>query len=330
MVVIFSTIIENHSNFIIDWLNFFGIPNRRINSEDLTDVTRIDFQKKIIFFANQPPLDLNKITVAWYRKWNSFSVDHYAIPYESVQIKNEMISELKEISTWIFNYLTLFRNCSWISNPLNVKMNNKLFNLELAKKIGLKTPKFSIETDKKCVSDISVKKQIITKPIKDSAPLVIDKDTYQKSFTTKVTESFLQKVTCSTFFPSFIQDQISKSIEVRTIFFSDECFSTGIINQSDTGEKDIYDVKYNLGFKQSSLTYFSYKLPKNVENKIIQLMKTIGLNYGAIDFLIDKAGNIFFLEMNPLGQFMGYSIQGEHNIERKMALWLKTQYNEKK
>jgi D-alanine-D-alanine ligase-like ATP-grasp enzyme len=33
-------------------------------------------------------------------------------------------------------------------------------------------------------------------------------------------------------------------------------------------------------------------------------MSTLGLAYGAIDFRVDPGGQIYFLEVNPAGQFL--------------------------
>jgi len=47
-----------------------------------------------------------------------------------------------------------------------------------------------------------------------------------------------------------------------------------------------------------------YTLPEDVEQKTLGLMDALGLNYGALDFIVTPAGDHVFLEVNPAGEFM--------------------------
>jgi glutathione synthase/RimK-type ligase-like ATP-grasp enzyme len=45
------------------------------------------------------------------------------------------------------------------------------------------------------------------------------------------------------------------------------------------------------------------KIRPLIMERCIQLVKSLGLRYGAIDFVIDKRDNLFFLEVNPSGDW---------------------------
>lgn len=44
-----------------------------------------------------------------------------------------------------------------------------------------------------------------------------------------------------------------------------------------------------------------YQLPDELADKCVKLLKRLGLLYGAIDFVVDRKGTHWFLEINPMG-----------------------------
>jgi D-alanine-D-alanine ligase-like ATP-grasp enzyme len=47
-----------------------------------------------------------------------------------------------------------------------------------------------------------------------------------------------------------------------------------------------------------------YTLPEPVSERVLRLMDALGLNYGALDFIVTPQGRHVFLEVNPAGEFM--------------------------
>ena len=45
------------------------------------------------------------------------------------------------------------------------------------------------------------------------------------------------------------------------------------------------------------------KLRPLIVERCVQLIKSLGLKYGAIDFVIDNSDNVVFLEVNPTGDW---------------------------
>ena len=52
------------------------------------------------------------------------------------------------------------------------------------------------------------------------------------------------------------------------------------------------------------MTYEECKLSKDIEDSLLRLNKYYNLNYSAIDLIQDKNGDIYFLELNPNGQYL--------------------------
>jgi hypothetical protein len=72
----------------------------------------------------------------------------------------------------------------------------------------------------------------------------------------------------------------------------------------------------------------SIELPTNVEESILKFMKTIGLSYGRLDFLIDRGPTWWFLEVNPNGQFGWLDPQNSRGIYSAVAAAAECRENE--
>lgn len=64
-----------------------------------------------------------------------------------------------------------------------------------------------------------------------------------------------------------------------------------------------------------------YCLPKNIEQKIHLLMQSLDLNSGSLDF-IKSGSKYYFLEVNPVGQFLGMSVLCNYLLEKEIAEYL--------
>ena len=49
------------------------------------------------------------------------------------------------------------------------------------------------------------------------------------------------------------------------------------------------------------------KLPSMVQNNLLCLLAEIGLRYSAPEFLVDKNNNYIFIDLNPCGDWLGFS-----------------------
>ncbi|MEZ4456069.1 MAG: hypothetical protein R2882_05895 [Gemmatimonadales bacterium] len=54
----------------------------------------------------------------------------------------------------------------------------------------------------------------------------------------------------------------------------------------------------------NNVPYRPHELPLEVQERILLLMRRLGLEYGAIDFRLTPEGEYVFLEINPAGQFL--------------------------
>ncbi len=72
----------------------------------------------------------------------------------------------------------------------------------------------------------------------------------------------------------------------------------------DDGVKEIEQVRdWRVGQLLGRIHFDQYRLPRYMAAKCVALVKRMGLAFGAIDLVMDKAGKLWFLEINPNGQW---------------------------
>jgi len=119
-----------------------------------------------------------------------------------------------------------------------------------------------------------------------------------------------------TFPVSFCQKLIEKKFEIRAFLLVDTFYSMAIFNDEIDGRNN-----------QKESRRVPFKLPENIEIKLLKLLKKLNYNFASIDLLSDGE-SLYFLELNPVGQFGNLSHECNYNLDREIALILKKE-NEK-
>lgn len=65
-----------------------------------------------------------------------------------------------------------------------------------------------------------------------------------------------------------------------------------------------------------------FLLPKKYEKPIHRLMVKLGLKTGSLDFIVNKDGQLIFLEVNPVGQFGMVSELCNYSLYHKFASFI--------
>lgn len=93
-----------------------------------------------------------------------------------------------------------------------------------------------------------------------------------------------------------IQQRLRKVYEVRLTVVGGRMFAARIDAGSDRARED-----WRSDYQH--LTYRPTGVPVTAIGPIRQMMQTLGLRFGALDFVVDDAGRWVFLEVNPGGQW---------------------------
>ena len=316
ILIISNSSHESTTDYVIDWLISSSTPFIRLNSEDVIEkkiATKICVHSNSITIANQT-INLDDINVVWYRRW--YNYDNVTISPKNGH-ERKLLQELYNEADAILNYLGFaLEKSKWLNHPFSNQLHNKLNALRQAHLLGISIPDTLLTNKKEVLVDFykKNKNKIITKPIGDPRAFFDKEMNVYKAYTEPLTKEFIDGLN-DDFFVSLFQSTIKAEYEVRTFYLDGEFFSTAILNSSET------DIKLSVR-RDEKIKMISYNLPIDLKSKLDKLMKKLDLNSGSIDMLKTEEGEFFFIEVNPVGQFLGYGTQNNYKLEKKVSDWL--------
>lgn len=239
-------------------------------------------------------LDLNEVSAVWYRRIAM-----------GMRIPNTMEAQLREASVkesraTIEGMIASIKGFHLDRVP-NIRLaDNKQLQLQVAREIGLETPYTLITNNPQAVKEFAAQcKQGIIAKMLSSFAVYDEKGEELVVFTNPVTDADLDNLDGLRFCPMTFQEKVPKALELRTTIVGERIFTAAVDSQRLQGAK--------FDWRRQGLTLLncweSYNLPQDIEQKLLQLMKYFGLNYGAIDIIVEPDGRHVFLEVNPVGEF---------------------------
>lgn len=299
MILIISNSKEGATECVIEWLYKMDKKFIRVNEHEVFEIKV--HHKKIVLESDFNSFFLDDISSVWYRRGG--------IRFKRLQYSNPAVHlHMNEVQHWLEDYVdTVLASKRHINKQTNSKVN-KLVVLKKAVAAGLDVPHYYLSDN---TADVQFGETIV-KPISGNPVLEnIKKDTDGLMYTSIVHEPKLD------FFISFFQDKIKKDFEIRTFYLNGKCWSMAIFSQNDKQTEVDYR-KYN---DQNPNRNIPFQLPDFIEKKIHDLMVSLDLNSGSLDFI--KSGTqYYFLEVNPVGQFMHLSSCCNYFLDREIAEYL--------
>ena len=274
-------------DFVVEKLNQRGIIYKRLNTEDI-------FTK-------------NNVVIKYSENNFDFSIDNVS-QFQSIWFRRVKLPIFNEVDNVVSNYLReeaysyfsnmwqLF-NAKWLSNPDAIyRAENKLLQLKVAQKIGFDIPKTIITYKKKEIVDFYLEngKDVIMKPLYNSR-FQTENNENRLIYTNTITETQISNIDSYLQFPSIIQENIKKKIELRITVVNNEVFTAFVDSQKN--ENTLVD------WRREKCIFNKIDIPKSIKDKCIELTKKMSLNFGAIDLILTNNGEYKFLEINPNGQW---------------------------
>ncbi|KMQ58480.1 alpha-L-glutamate ligase [Chryseobacterium angstadtii] len=300
MILILSQNNEITTTEVIKYLIQMKKKFLRIHEDEVFEIKTQN--KRILLESNRNIFFLDDIKSVWYRRGG---LSFKRLKYDNRSIHLNMI----ETQYWLEDYV---RKTLESKRNINKESNsdiNKLIVLDKAKDIGFDVPEYFLAEN---TDDVEIEKTII-KTLNGNVML----NEIKKNFGGFMYTSVIKGHENGNFFITFFQEKIEKDFEVRTFYLNGHCWSMAIFSQNDTQTKVDFR-KYNEIKPNRNV---SYHLPLYLEQKINLLMQSFDLNSGSLDF-IKKGDKFYFLEINPIGQFMGMSNTCNYFLEQKIAEYL--------
>jgi glutathione synthase/RimK-type ligase-like ATP-grasp enzyme len=300
MILIISNTQDLTSDFVVREITRRNLPFARLNTDEfpsyglgLATFGLTERPKRLIHWENRKsPLDFDRITAVLYRRPVP-PIPHTAITNDA--IKQFCVDESYDFLRGLWYSL----DCHWISDPLAIrKAEHKVYQLMVAQGLPFVIPKTVITNDPSeaekffhtCANGMIVKPLYLGFINQPENPLTI--------FTTVVSDDDLKDIGSVRVAPCIFQERIWKCFDIRVTIVGERVFAARI--EVDSLPPNIPDWRFA---PIEGLRHKMYDLPADIENACLELVKRLGLDFGAIDLAMTEDGTHVFFEINPNGQW---------------------------
>lgn len=238
---------------------------------------------------------LNDIAAVWSRRTTiALSLQQeYEDKSKSFLIwKNEWNRHL----FWIYHELS---SIYWLNTLVDGALaDNKWHQLKLAREIGFDVPDtLSSNAREELQRFANTRGPVALKFLSQS--MIPAEAGFLGLFVNRINSEYLRDFGGSEEQPVVLQPYLEKQYEVRYTVVGKSHYVCRI----DSQKSEIASVdwrRYDLG----NTPHFSIIPPDRIRDLVSALMARLGLDYGALDFVVDGLGNWWFLEINSNGQWL--------------------------
>lgn len=194
---------------------------------------------------------------------------------------------------------------------------NKLLQLRLARECGFDVPETVVTNDAGKIRRFfeGCRGRMVVKPLRSG--YVEIRGEPRAVFTSQVRQEDLNHLDDAMPSPAIYQVLVEKACDVRVTYIAGETFAAEIDSQSDPEASVDWRRTAN-----PDLPHRPTELPRELGERVSQLMQRLGLKFGALDFIRTRDGRFVFLEVNPNGQWLWLEDRLEFPISRRIADWL--------
>jgi len=206
----------------------------------------------------------------------------------------------KEIYNFIIGFVDSFEG-KVLSKPTFLRqIENKIYQLFIAKKLGFKCPKSIISNDSNFINKKIESYRWIAKPLSTG------KITENKHVMTNTVNKKIDNIELS---PTYFQTKIEADYELR-ITFIDNTFYTVKITSNQVDWRN-----------NNNAIYEFIDTPKIIFDECMKFINYTNLKFGAFDYMV-KDNIYYFLECNPNGQWLWLENKLNLDISYKIMRYL--------
>jgi len=246
-------------------------------------------------------LDLSDVTSVWYRRPGTYEPPETLRPQEQKWLKMERSHFLRGV--WANT------DALWVSHPGAIdRAAVKLRQLQLAAELGFAVPPYRVTNDVEAARRYleEAEGRIINKVLSSPAVFYAELGYASVMHTHVVTLEDHVHLDAVRYGPTFLQTFVPKVADIRVTVFGEAVFPVAIDCRGfeeaevDFRSADIFDLPHD-----------PIELPDDLTDACRELVRRLGLQYGAIDLLATPEGDYVFLEINPNGQWLWIELATE-------------------
>lgn len=179
------------------------------------------------------------------------------------------------------------------------RCGHKPWQQRLAREVGLATPRTLMTNDPEQARAFiaSCPNGAIAKMLA-AFPVMDENGVEQVVFTTALTDQHVAELDGLRFSPMVFQEQLQKKLELRITVIGTQMFAAAVDSARTAGAE--------VDWRERGVTllrsWMPYTLPAEIERSLQLYMERIGMQYSAIDIIVEPDGRHVFLEANPAGE----------------------------
>lgn len=217
--------------------------------------------------------------------------------------------------------LRCIHSSSWVNDPwLEARADCKLYQTELASRLGLRTPDQIVTNSIADVRSFAEKHdELIIKSISDCSLGVIGDEIYcdrpipnanfLAPYTAPLSVDKLDDLMMDDT-PSLIQSKVRKRFDIRANVVDSDVFAYAITQQDGGG----VDFRLNRIDSVSSI-----QLPDHIGGPLVELVRQMGLRFASCDLIQDEDGHFVFLEANVSGNYEFCDLSDEFRVTKALC-----------
>jgi glutathione synthase/RimK-type ligase-like ATP-grasp enzyme len=309
---------DNHVNVVIKELQQSNIRSIRLNSESFILTSKYFYEwqasgspRQSFLFFEDSLREVQDVGVIWWRKPQDYEVfpevnDDWAIKYCR-----------EETEYLIYSLSGLYPKARWINNYYNMRLlSHRINQIPIAQKLGITIPPTLVTNSYEAACNFVTKQEkCIVKAMRYSGFLHDEKQyaCYTRPIDVETLETFRDSIRLA---PVFIQKRIQKKAEYRVTLIGKHDFVCRIDAQH-TNDADV-SLDWRV-IEPEKLVHVPDKLPIEYLHKLHQMLDEFGLNFGAFDIIRDDDDTLYFIELNPNGQWYWIEILTKMPMVRAMV-----------
>ncbi len=309
---------------VIDWLTAQNIEHVVVYPDSYISNLKLKITSMGIGLSltiNDKLIDLSEIDSFWHRR--GFFNQQFRLLSEQNSIHKSVNRHLRSEWLTVSEMINaILESKPSIGSSIIEQRSNKLLNLKAAQECGLLIPDTCIISSKKELQKLKNNMSLTKSINRDIQHFETEKDAQQRvefaNFGPMLLEDENIQIMGETFWPSLLQNTVSKKYELRIFILHSSFYSMAIFSQNDpTTALDGRTPNFERPTRQTP-----YSLPQDVRVKLLNYMKQTNQNCASVDMIVNDNGDYVFLESNPVGQFGYVSYICNYHLEYELARML--------
>lgn len=297
MILILSDKFDRHADVVCRKLDLNDVKYFRFDLD--TDSLK---SSHVTFFEGQWNIDQNYFSIS------SDQVDQVWVrrPFVEVSLEEANINESGfkiwrgEWNKTLLGLYNTLKTVRWL-NPLakSYQAENKYLQMDVARSVGFMLPPLIVSNEKKeLLKFVDAYGDVVLKLMNQEFYQDAD-GSFKGLYVNKVLKSEVCDFGDVDENPIVLQAYVEKDYEVRyTVVGKDHHVCQIQSQKSKMASVDWrrYDIP--------NTPHYPIEPPIEIRDKVNQFMKSLGLEFGALDFIVTPSGEWYFLEVNTMGQWL--------------------------